>query len=191
MRIKMPSLFRPAALSALLALVLGVARADEPRKDEVKIVLPKDSSAVVISYDPGAGGFVRKGEAPFLKIQADGRVTVTNLHDGSKKESKLTVKELDDLLKFIVGENEFFSVEKAKIDEGIKDAAGKGPFLAVSGAGTSVIAINVNDKKHEVSFRAASAFLKNYPNVKMLGQFVAVEKKLSEMATTIVKGKEK
>jgi hypothetical protein len=187
MRLSHFRLFSIAFAALFLAtFILSPLRGDDANP---AIVLPKDSKEVVISYDPGAGGFVRKGEAPYLKIQADGQLVVTNLHDGSKKEAKLTVKELEDLLKFIVTENEFFAVEKAKIDEGIKDAAGKGPFLAVGGAGTSVIAVNVNDKKHEVSFRAANAFLRAYPKVKMLGQFAAVEKKLSELALNISKAK--
>src|SRR4051812_25363171 len=71
------------------------SRADDPPAKDTKggdakaaITLPKDPGAVVLRYDPGAGGFIRKGPPPYLKIQADGRVTVTSLFDGSKKESK-------------------------------------------------------------------------------------------------------
>jgi hypothetical protein len=179
-----------------LSLALGfgvISLLTSLRADDAKpaIVLPKDAKVIVISYDPGAGGFIRKGEAPYLKIQADGQVTVTSVHNGMKKEGKLTVKELEDLLKLIVDENDFFSVDKARIDAGIKEAAGNGPFIAVGGAGTSVIAINVNDKKHEVSFRAASTFSKTYPKAKMVGQYAAIEKKLSELAIGIEKEKAK
>jgi hypothetical protein len=185
---------RSFALVALVAF-LAVATASRlparvaAQEDKPLFTLPKDPKAVVISYDPGAGGFIRKGEAPYLKIQADGQVTVTNLHDGSKKEGKLTVKELEELLTFIVKGNDFFALDKAKIDDGIKEAAGKGPFLAVGGAGTSVIGVNVNEKKHEVSFRAAKAFQSAYPKVKMLGQFVAIEKRLSDLGASTAKGK--
>jgi hypothetical protein len=159
---------------------------EEPKSD---IVLPKDPKATVITYDPGAGGFIRKGEAPYLRVQADGTVTVTGLHDGSKKEAKLTAKELDDLLQFIVKEQDFLKVTKAAIDAGIKEASKSGPFIAVGGAGTGVIGVQVNGEKHEVSFRGASAYLQAYPKVAPLARYVTVEKRLVAIATAAAKGK--
>ena len=74
--------------------------ADEKSKDaKPAIVLPKDAKTVVLSYDPGAGGFVRKGEVPHLMIQADGRVTVTSVFDGTKKEGSLTAELSDKVAK--------------------------------------------------------------------------------------------
>jgi hypothetical protein len=184
-------------LIAIFAALAPVSRAEDKKADDKKddkkppaVVLPKDSKTVVLTYDPGAGGFVRKGEAPYLKIQADGAVTVVNLFDGTKKEGKLTAKELDELLKFVIQEKDFTSVTAAKIDAGIKDAAAaSGKFIAVGGAGTSVIMVENDGKKHEVSFRGAGAYLGAYPMVDPLARFVAVEKKLSDLATSVAKGK--
>ena len=148
----------------------------------------KDPKAVVISYDPGAGGFIRKGEAPYLKIQADGQVTVTGLHDGAKAQAKLAPKELADLLKFIVVEQKFFDLTEKKMNDAIKVAAANGPFIAIGGAGTSKIVVEADGRKHEVSFRAASAYASAYPKVEVVPQFVAIEKKLSDYAAA-VKGK--
>src|SRR5262249_22049962 len=144
---------------------------------------------VVLSYDPGAGGFIRKGPPPYLQILANGVVIVTNLHDGARKESKLTAKQLDELLRFVIHDKDFFKLTQAKIADGIKEAAAKGPFIAVGGAGTSVIAVHVNGKKHEVSFRAAAAYLATYPKVEPLARFAAVEKSLSDLAISVAKGK--
>ena len=165
--------------------------AGDKKADNAKpaLALPKDPKAVVLSYDPGAGGFIRKGAAPYLKIQADGQVTVTNLHDGAKKESKLTAKELDDLLRFVIQEKNFFKLTEAKIAEAIKDASANGPFIAVGGAGTSVIAVQTDAKKHQVSYRAAGAYLQAYPKVEMLAQFAAIEKRLGDFAGAVAKGK--
>jgi hypothetical protein len=182
----------------LLAVLVGWAcvpsladdkKAKDAKTDEAKIVLPKDPKAIVLSYDPGAGGFIRKGEAPHLKIQADGQVFVVNPHDGVKKEAKLPAMKLEELLRFVVKDNDFFNLTEAKINDAIKAAAGKGPFIAVGGAGTSVIAIHVNGKKHEVKFRGASAYLQAYPKTKVLEQFVAIEKRLSTYALSVSKGK--
>jgi hypothetical protein len=165
-------------------------RAADPKDDaKPEIVLPKDAKAVVISYDPGAGGFVRKGPPPYLQIQADGQVTVVNLLDGARKEATLTAKELDDLLRFIIHDKDFLNVTETKINDGIKEAAGKGPFIAVGGAGTAVITIQANGKKHTVSYRGASAYLSAYPKVEPLAQFVAVEKRLQELGQKVSKGK--
>src|SRR4051794_20310687 len=167
------SLFRRCASVVLLAAFAASSRAEDKKP---AVVPPKDPKAVVLTYDPGAGGFVRKGEAPYLKVQADGSVTVVSLFDGTKKEGKLTAKELDELLKFVIQDKDFLSVTAAKIDAGIKDAAANtGKFIAVGGAGTSVITVENDGKKHEVSFRGASAYLQTYPKVDPLERFVAVE----------------
>jgi hypothetical protein len=174
-------------LLSLVALLAGRAVAADKKP---AITLPKDPKAIVLSYDPGANGFVRKGAAPYLKIQADGQVTVINVFNGAKKEGKLTAKELDDLLRFVIVENDVFNVTAAKIEEGIKAEIAKGAgAIAVGGAGTGVINVQTNDKKHEVSYRGASAYLQAYPKVKPLEQFVAIEKRLSTLGTSIEKGK--
>jgi len=175
-------------LSAGLVASLAVS-AQEKKAEEPKVVLPKDATAIVISYDPGAGGFIRKGEAPYLKIQADGSVTVTNLHTAVKKETKLTAKALDDLLRFILVEQKFLDLTEKKMTDAITAAAGKGPFIAVGGAGTSKVAVEANGKKHEVSFRAASAYTGAYPKVELVPQFVAIEKRLGDYARSVEKAK--
>ena len=163
-------------------------KVDDPKPP---IVFPEDPQTVVLSYDPGAGGFIRKGEAPYLKIQADGAVTVTDMVDGSKKESKLTPEELEELVRFVIEEKDFFNITETKIADEIKAATGNGPFIAIGGAGTAVISVEANDQKHEVSYRGAAAYLQAYPKAKLLGKFVAVEKRLSDFAESVVKGKPK
>ncbi len=190
MRLSHPCRLVPILVLGLLTATVHAA-GGEKQGDDTKplITLPKDPKAVVLSYDPGAGGFVRKGEPPYLKIQADGSVTVTNLHDNSKKEAKLTAKELDELLRFVLRDKDFTTITEAKINDGIKEAAGKGPFIAVGGAGTSVIKVEADGKKHEVSFRAGAAYLQAYPKVEVLARFVAVEDRLNKLADGVVKGK--
>ena len=191
---------RTVAFGIFLALPLGgtgsLSRADSPAAGDPKaevskpgIVLPKDPKAVVLSYDPGAGGFIRKGPPPNLQIQADGRVTVTNLFDGSKKESKLTPRQLEDLLRFAIRDNDFFNLSQTRIADAIKAEIGNGPAFALGGVGTTVISVQANGKRHEVSYRGASEYLRAYPKAKALAQFVAVEKRLSDLAASVAKGK--
>lgn len=185
-----------APIFAFAALMLSLAVpsfADDPKggvDTKAGISLPKDPKAVVLSFDPGAGGFIRKGAAPYLAITADGSVTVTDLHSGAKKEGKLAAKQVEDLMQFVVADNDLFNVTEAKIEDGIKaEQQRTGMFIAVGGAGTSVITVQTDAKKHQVSFRGAQAFLSSYPNAKPLAQFAAVEKKLNELGNSIVKGK--
>jgi hypothetical protein len=192
------SAHRLCAVVALVALLVGaswsgsVIRAEDKKPEEKKpaIVLPKDPKTVVLTYDPGAGGFVRKGEAPQLKIQADGQVTSVSPFDGTKKEGKLTAKELDELLRFVIQDKDFLSLTKEKIDAGINAAAAAtGKFIAVGGAGTSAIMVENDGKKHEVSFRGASLYLQAYPKVDPLARYAAIEKRLSDLAQSVGKGK--
>jgi hypothetical protein len=176
---------RRCALVALLA-ALAPARADDKK---TPVVPPKDPKAVVLTYDPGAGGFVRKGEAPYLTVLAGGQVTVVNVFDGSKKEGTVTAKELDELLRFVVEDKDFLTVTAAKIADDIKVAAGNGPFVAVRGAGTSAITVTNDGKKHEVSYPGTSAHLQAYPKADSLARFVAVEKRLADLGATVAKGK--
>ena len=121
------------ALVALLAAQIGGSAG--PKDDPKAIALPKDPKAVVLSYDPGAGGFIRKGPPPYLKIQADGNVTVTSLFDGSTKETKLTPDQLQELLRFVIKDNDFFMIKADRINDDIAAAVkAMGIGIAVGGA---------------------------------------------------------
>ena len=185
---KLPKIALLALLAGSVAWLSSVV-AEQPAGDKkLVIVLPKDPSAVVITFDPGAGGFKRKAPPPYLKIQADGQVTVVSPYDGSKKESKITTKELEDLVRFIIEEKDFFNVTAAKIDEAIKKEQENGKIVAIRGAGTTVISVQANDKKHEVGFVGASSFLRVYPKIEVLAQFASVEGRLTAFTVEAGKG---
>ena len=101
-----------STFAVVAAALLSASRAglgEDPKAGvdtKAGIVLPKDPKAVVLSFDPGAGGFIRKGAAPYLAIQADGTVTVVNLHTGDKKEGKLTAKQVEDLVRFAAADSD-------------------------------------------------------------------------------------
>jgi hypothetical protein len=180
----------------VLALVVGLGsgpaaadqKADPPPK--APIVLPKDPKAAVLTYDPGANGFIRKGPPPYLLIQADGSVIVTNVFDGARKEGKLTPDQLQELLRFVLRDNDFFNVTAARIADEIKAAQmASGIAIALGGVGTSVISVQADGKQHEVSYRGAAEYLRVYPQARTLGQYVAVEKRLAELGQSVQKGK--
>ncbi|MFO0825475.1 MAG: hypothetical protein U0792_20540 [Gemmataceae bacterium] len=178
-----------SAIAFLLLTFLATRVNSDEKKPAIK--LPKNGNTVVLSYDPGAGGFIRKGEPPYLKITADGQVTVTDVRTGMKKESKLTAREVEDLMDFAVNTNDFFNLTDAKLKDEVTAASAKGPAIAVGGAGTSVVSVNVNDKQHTVSFRAADAYAKAYPTLKLLSQYVAIQQRLGDQAENVPMPKDK
>jgi len=186
------SMLRKIAVVALLPIAMcGTAdRAPgqaDPKKTE--IVLPKDPQAVVVALHVTGGMIRNKTTDPYLQIQADGRVILTNRIDGTKKESKLTAGQLQDLLRFVIQENDIFNVDATKIQDEIKAQQKNGPAIRVGDGITSRLVIKANNKEHEVSYYAAGTFAKQYPKVKTLAQFAAVEGRLHELANSVQKGK--
>jgi hypothetical protein len=191
----------PAVAHAKLCVINAIALltcayawtqvADEPKAGDARgaIVLPKDPKAVVVTFDPGPNGIRRKGPAPYLSIPADGQVYVTGWLDESKKETKPTPKQLEDLLRFIVQDNDFFNIRADKITAGIAAEQAKGVAVALGGVGTPVISVQVNDKRHEVSYRGADEYLRIYAKIRPLAQLVAAERRLSDLAALVLKGK--
>src|SRR5262249_55472202 len=76
-----------------------------------------------------------------LQIQADGRVLVTNRIDGGKKEAKLTALQLQDVLRFVIQENDFFNQKSVKLPEKDNPDARK-----------LVLSVAADDKQHEIIF---------------------------------------
>jgi hypothetical protein len=114
---------------------------------------------------------------PFLQIQADGKIIQTDRISGAKKESKLTPAELQDLLRFVVYENDFLNADPKKV----QPAAGKVPAIVTDGTITT-IRVHANNKQHEASYYMVSFALANNPNAKPLVQYAAVEWRLNQLA---------
>jgi RNA polymerase sigma factor (sigma-70 family) len=192
---------RTMAVVALLLVATGVAGwltyrtwAADPadKKDEAKkeIMLPKDPKAVVVSMTVTGGMIRNKTNDPYLQILADGQVIVIDRVTGAKKESKLTPEKLQELLRFIVQDQDFLALTEAKIkDEYAKETAKSKVGIAVGDGCTSRISVKANDKESEVGYYAASAFSKQFPKVKSLAQFAAVENRLNDLAVSVQKGK--
>ena len=158
------------------------------------IQLPDDPNTVVLSYDPGvgAGQPARQGEPPYLKILADGTVKVTNPETGAQASSQLNEKDWRELLEFVIYDQEFLTLTAAMLDEEInKLAATSGSFTDVRGIGTSVIAVKLADKQNSVSYRAAMIYHKKLPKAKEIARFAETEKRLSDLALKVGKGKKR
>lgn len=150
--------------------------ADPAAAANKEIVLPKDPRAVVLSMGVGGGMIRNATNEPYLQIQADGKVTRTDRISGAKKESKLTAAELQDLLRFVILENDFFNVDRQKM----ATAPGKGPISVVTDGTTTTIRVHANDKEHEAGYYMASFARGNNPNKPLL-QYATIEWRLNQL----------
>lgn len=171
-----------------LAIAAAVALAAEPQE----IPLPKDAKAAVISLD-FRGGFTppRKSNDPYLVIRADGSMTVTDPFGQQKTvEGKLSAKDLQELLRFAVRDNDFFGFDAAKVAAAVKaEQAKKGPGIAIADAATTIIRINADGKEHEAKYYALGLAANQHPAVKQLGQLRAIEQKLQNVMKGVRDGK--
>jgi RNA polymerase sigma factor (sigma-70 family) len=184
------SKMRMAAVVVLLLVLAGWAgwatfqtlAADPATATQKEIVLPKDSKAVVLSMEVGGGMLKNASPEPFLLIQADGKVIRTDRVTGAKRESRLSPLELQELLRFVIQDNDFFNVDRKKIDAGVAQAQAGKPFgIAVGDGRTTGIRVDANNKRHDVSSYAAATQQAQYPKVKPLAQFVAIEWRLDQL----------
>jgi hypothetical protein len=180
-----------AAVTLILGIVAGSAEwamyhawaADPATALKQEIVLPKDPKTVVLSMAIGGGRIRNASPDPFLQILADGKVIRTDRISGAKRESRLTPAELQEILRFVIQQNDFFNVTGQAIEAGKQQAqAGKQFGIAVGDGRTSTIHVHANDKQHDANCYAAGTFLGQYPNVKPLAQFVAIESRLDQLA---------
>lgn len=171
------------------------AKSDPPKTAEKgkEITLPKDPRAAVIVLD-WVGGFTppRKNKEPYLTIRADGSVFVNDPFGFKPNiETKLTPKELQDLLRFALVENDFFGFDSAKVSAAVKAEQAKkgviGPVIA--DAPTTVIRIHANGKEHEARYYALGSAADSYPTVKQLRQLRNIEQRLHALMQTADKKK--
>lgn len=195
---------RTIAVVASLVLVAGSASwlglrtwAADPagpvvKADETKltIVLPSDPQAVVLSMQVKGGRILNKTPDPYLLVRADGRVVVTNRATGAKKESKLTSEQLLDLLRFVVRDNDFFTLDQKTIAASVQAAEAGQPLRAqVSDAASTTISVRLSGKEHDAGYSAAHTYSTMIPKAKALGQYAAIERRLLEFALAVEKGK--
>lgn len=177
---------------ALIALLMaglvapGAGAADT--KEAKPVMLPKDSKAVVASLFVTGGMIKNKTDAPFLQIQADGRVVVTDRTTGEQKETKLTAEKLQDLLRFVVQEQDFLDLTDKKITEAVTDYRKGKPLVAFSDVSHFKVRIQANDKEQTVACTSGYTD-KERRDVKLLARFFAVNQRLLDLAESVRKQK--
>lgn len=158
--------------------------------------LPNSSDAIVIQWQTQGGLSIDRSNIADLTIYADGRTIVgPRFSQGTCGESQLEIGQIQDLLRFAIDENDFFSIDSRAVDAEIEAilqqrqaAPQEAGVIAVPlgppyiDAGTTVILIAADGQQHEVSFQGLVFAAQDFPEITALQQLRAIELKLLNVA---------
>ena len=159
--------------------------------------LPADPKAVVVQWRSD-GGLAGETSGSDLTLRADGAVTLgPRFGHGRALEGRITAAELQELLRFALDENAFFSFDPVQVARQLEDSAERAPSsppgeaLAVPAgppymdAGTTTILIAADGRRHEVSYHGLFAAAREHPESRPLVQLRAIELRLLDLAQQI------
>ena len=160
-------------------------------------VLPKVSDAIVIQWRSKGGLSFDKSNLADLTIYVDGKTVVGPRFSGSNPvETQLDMVRIQDLLKFAIDDNHFFSFDGSAVDAQIKKILRQrhqanpqeiGVITIPLGppyvdASTTVILIAADGKQHEVCFQGLAFAAQDFPELEALQQLRAIELKFLSVA---------
>src|SRR5262249_30177371 len=129
----------------IMVQTLGIAPADQGPP----VVLPQDPQKTVLLWDVQRPDLQRKSEAARVVVRADGTVTVTDPYAASKAgEVKLSLAELQVLLRSIIHEHGFFRLDEKKVSEQVR--AARGVAKADAELPTTVIRVCADNREQEL-----------------------------------------
>jgi hypothetical protein len=170
---------RAILLFGLPVVLLGFLRAEPPPPEWS---FPEDSTAVVLEFD-WIGGYTppRKTKDPYLRIRADGSVTLINPFKNEPPiRSRMTQQQISELMNFVTERQGFLRLTDADIREAA-DAERKARGIeSIPDVPTTVIRIFGEDEMHEVRCFASMLFTDPISKYETLRRFVAVETRLTK-----------
>jgi hypothetical protein len=160
--------------------------------------LPPDPNAAVVEWR-STGGQAEQASDPDLVVRADGTVTVgRRLTGGRPLEGRIPPARLQELLDFALDDNGFFEIDAGQLERRIEasrraraDGGSAGEAVAVpSGppyldAGTTVVMVAADGRRHEVSQQGLFAAAREHPEIAALAQLRAIELRLLALAQEI------
>jgi hypothetical protein len=167
---------------AVLAITVGIADAQDPTR--APIPLPSDPNEFVIVVDDlRKGGWVavQPSPEPFLTIRADGRVQVVDVVNYSpESQGVLTPADLQDLLRFMIQEQDFFSLDPEGTYEPLPPEMANFRVYLDHGSRPFVF-VQTAERRHRALVDLATMR-------KPSAQFVAVDKRLRRVAEEVKAG---
>ena len=167
----------------LLIVILGISLSYALPQDDPK------TPVVVLAYE---GGFTspRVNNEPDLQILADGTV-ILGAPFGQKKriETKIELQRLQQLLKFLLDEQQFAKFNAQKVQDLVQAEQKKqGRAIAIDDAATTVIRIHADGKTVQARFYGLPMMAQQFPAVTELGQLEAARKHLEKLRAEVYAG---
>lgn len=131
-----------------------------------------------------------------LKIFPDGKVLLgRRFCNGSVAKTSISSTDLQQLLEFIIEDNDFFAIEAEEIKAEIEETEAQrstsvdsdtirvGSEVPYLDTGVTVIQIAADGKKHTVMYDALFAAARDFPEIVTLQQLRAIELRLARFAS--------
>jgi hypothetical protein len=155
------------------------------------IPLPQDKNAAVVTLDFRGGYPLPRGNSrPRFTIFADGRIRVVDASgETSALETKMSVEELQELLRFVIDDHKFFEFDETIAVREVSEEAKKSGFQFSMADGIStVITIRTAEREHKAQFYALYDNVLAYPDARLLANLAAVEERLSHLKNVVEAG---
>jgi RNA polymerase sigma factor (sigma-70 family) len=154
------------------------------------VPLPPDGDAVVVrweSIDEKAGRLRHR-----LTVHADGRVEAVappSAGPGSPVRGRLSAGELQDLLRFVVHDQEFFAFDARALDRDLRrayvyDGTLNSPYDRV----TTRVRVRTADREHDADWHQLASAAVVFPEADRLHQLVRVERRLRNVLLVLAAG---
>ena len=154
------------------------------------VPLPPDGDAVVVrweSIDEKAGRLRHR-----LTVRADGRVEAVappSAGPESPVQGRLTAGELQDLLRFVVHDQEFFAFDARELDRDLRRAYVYGgtlnsPYDRV----TTRVRVRTADREHDARWHQLASAVVVFPEAERLHQLIRVERRLRNVLLVLAAG---
>jgi hypothetical protein len=151
--------------------------------------LPEDANAVVVRWEViDEEGVLRHR----LTVHADGRVEAlapSPAGPGAPVRGRLAAEELQDLLRFIVHDQEFFAFDARLIDRDLRRAyLYDGQINSPSDRLTTRVRVRTADRKHDANWHQLASATVLFPEARHLHQLSRVERRLRNVLLLQVAG---
>jgi RNA polymerase sigma factor (sigma-70 family) len=162
------------------------AEGDATKDQKKDILLPKDPKAVVIYFDLRHGNAVEADRPPVLAIHADGKVVITDPTGAAKNvEGKLTAKELQDLMRFVVVDRKFYASSNNDVQTALMNAVRDAGLAFANGidlrAPVTHLSIYTRDKDQEVSCPSLEFCAGRYPKCESVVRLFQIQERLDKL----------
>lgn len=172
-------LIGPAFSVGLLLVGLWLSVPRHAGAQETTYTLPKDPETVILMYDEQNGfGLPRQNPGAVFTLLRDGTVLMPDVFgQGRSFKGKLDEQEVQDLLRFVIGEHKFFDYDMEQVKAAMKKAESEREIPQIADAPVQVFEVRIADREHRVSHYALG-MATEYPEIESLQQLLTIQKRL-------------